>query len=359
MLVSGPQKTAVHHFAEQVLVPKGFWGLCTRIGSYLFGASVSQKILPSQVQHDDDFVQGSNQLLRQFERKLSTPEFTGYTANRFFLKTYDDALLETMEIKHPAQEQNAPNQQQYMICLVGNGMCYQDILRDMLDDSKSMQFNVLSFNYRNVLDSDGDLTSQLPLILDVISQMERLKQQGIDPANIHILGHSFGAAVATVTAAIYHMYGERPDLVNGRSFSSAADFLYHQQPEGWQRMIWGNLDRLKLALTNLNLNPVEAYLQIHPDNREYFYVKKMKANPSSKPDGVIDHIASFHKGVKSISRGLFFTNPAQNPVNSGQKVISTNRLENMGHNDSAKYLNLPDDSSTACDRYRSFFTRPR
>lgn len=356
MTVNGPQMTALHRLAEKTLEPRGAWGLCTRVCSYLFGASISKKILPSQTLHDDDFINESKQLEGQFERKLATLDQQGITATKFKLRTYDNATLESIELKHPNQEQKDPYERHYVICLVGNGMCYQDLLRDMLDDCKNMQYNVLSFNYRNVLESNGTLTSQVPLILDLISQIERLKQQGIKPENIHLLGHSFGAAIATITASIYHLYGEQPDLVNGRSLSTAAEFVYFQHPEGLQRLIWGNLDRLKLALTNLNLNPVLAYSHIPVENKRYFYVKKVKTRNDSKPDGVIDHQASFHKGLKNTLRtnpGLFF---AHNPLTTGQKVLSFNRMFGFGHNDPTDLLQLPN-GTNARDLYRQFFTR--
>ena len=365
-------RTATHAFAYRLLYPNTLvsklWGGITGTMGYLFGNSISKSLIPGQtLSEDESFVQGTRSLEAQFARDLSKPDNAVITAEKHVVTTHDDADLETIEFTHADQARKAPADRQYIIYLVGNSMCYQDILKDCLSDTKALGFNAVAYNYRNVMDSSGDISSKFDLISDLISQIERLKKQGVRSENIHLCGHSVGAGIATVVAYVYAKMGENIKLFNGRSFGQFSDILYYQQPEGWKRKIWGNFAKLKLKFADLDIDALSAYLEIPEQNKSFITVVKEASEPNSMPDGVIDVPASLFYGLqqrRQLPADLHPNASAEELRYQGALVFSHNRIAGCGHNDPIKYLVRKgaqgDEQQKALDNaqeyYREFFS---
>ncbi len=354
LMIEFIDNTQTHNTAIQLLMPSKFKWAVTQVFSYLLGEHVSRTLLPAQLRSEDaDDWQSTYQYEQRALRKLSTAGYSNLQSHKFHLQTTDGALLETIELKHQTQERKAVDQRKYAIYLVGNGMCYQDVLSEILLDARDLEINALAFNYRNVMDSSGTLTQYITLVLDVISQIERLKQNGISPDNIYIIGHSFGAAIGTIAAYVYASLNENVKLLNGRSFGSSNEFLYYLLPEGWQRTINGSLQDLALNLTGWNFSPAEFFALIPAANKRYIVIKNASAEDDCSPDGVIAHPASLHKGLKRFLQAHpEYT--TENPDMICQKVLSFNRLFGFGHNDPMRTLQCVNSEENARDYYRRF-----
>jgi acetyl esterase/lipase len=139
--------------------------------------------------------------------------------------THDGAHLDTFEIKHSSQNEIDPQHQKYIINLVGNGMCYEEIIPAMQRDANDLEANVVGFNFRGVSQSTSRAKSKDDLVIDGIAQVQRLLEQGVSPQNIILKGHSLGAGVASLVALHFHQLGQPINLFNSRSFSSITNVL--------------------------------------------------------------------------------------------------------------------------------------
>lgn len=357
-------KTQTHDFAKSLLYPKTvtgiLWRAITSGFGYFFDKKISQKLVPAQIlTNDETFIRDTYTIEEQFNRKLSKPENSDVKAETHTVCTHDGAELETFELTHAEQETLAPDQQKYIIYLVGNGMCFQDIFKQLLDDCKALKYNTLSYNYRNVLRSTGEIHNKFDLISDLISQIERLRAQGIDLENIHLCGHSLGAGISTIVAHIYYKMGFNMKIFNGRSFTKFSDLVYYQHPEGWDRTIWGTLDKLKFTLTDLDIDALSAYLEIPEESKCYITVESNKSESRSVEDGVIARPASLHFGLTTHHQRPKDLHPDPNDelrLYHGTKVISTNNLAGYGHNDPIETLTCKDSKENAQEYYRKFFS---
>ncbi|WP_304607458.1 alpha/beta fold hydrolase [Legionella sp. MW5194] len=150
------------------------------------------------------------------------------TCKKHTVITHDNAQLDTFEIKHNAQKDTAPQYQKYIINLLGNGMCYEEIIGEMREDAQALQANVVGFNLRGVRQSQGKPKSKNDLVTDGIAQVQRLLDQGVSPQNITLKGHSLGAGIASLVAQHFHQLGQPINVFNSRSFSSITNFVIGQ-----------------------------------------------------------------------------------------------------------------------------------
>lgn len=233
--------------------------------------------------------------------------------------THDEAHLDTFEIKHESQVRLAPKYQKYIINMVGNGMCYEQILDDMKNDAKTLQSNVIGFNFRMVAGSVDEskkekirVKSQAELIIDGIAQVQRLLHEGVSPENITLKGHSLGAAVASKVAEHFHNLKQPINIFNGRSFSSITNFvvglirlkkdLGHKESLGG--IILGFLAKpfikIAVALVDWEIDAGSAFKNIPKAFRDYVVVRSRKEiRDKHYDDRVIKHYASIHKVLSS------------------------------------------------------------
>ncbi len=327
--------------------------------THLFGRKMSYQVLPAQnLANDDDYVRDILQSERFYEDKIS--KLSHVRQNCMTVVSHDGAELETMELLHSSQESKLLAEQDHIICIQGNGMCFQDTLREMLADCEDMEWNIIGFNFRNVFRSTGESYEQMGMITDVITQIERLKQNGVDISKIKLLGHSTGAAVATLVSYVYNVCGEDVKIFNGRSFTSYSDFKYEQQPTAQDKMLKGNLFRLGLYLTNFELPALKYYKLLSDEVKEYIVIKKSSKVEGCVADGVIPKLASLHAGLKSERRALKQLLTEDGNIDAlneldNRKVFSFNKLYGFGHSDPVCYLECATSREDARTQYRKFF----
>lgn len=356
-MIKSVSSSQLHDLATIEFRPSFVKRVLSKLFCYLFGEQVGLDLLPAQQRkHDQEDWNGTYHYQQSTLNKLTKPEFADIQAETFHVKTPDEAYLETVEFIHQSQSAKAPNKQNYVLYLVGNGMCFQDLLIDILEDSRDLGYNMIAFNYRNVMNSAGELSNFLPLVLDIITQIEYLRSKGIRPDNIRIQGHSFGAAIGTLAAYIYFLNGENVKLINGRSFNDSLEFLNSFLPDTNLGKLKALFQTMKLHLTNWVFSPTEYFAKIPANNKRYLVVKNPKNGDDFMPDGVIEHSVSLHKGLKSfIESHPELAN--RNPPQVGQKVLSYNRMFRVGHNDPLHTLNCQGLDVDAREYCRQFMKR--
>ncbi|CAM2961321.1 hypothetical protein [Legionella worsleiensis] len=196
-----------------VFPPVLLWDLLKTGANKLLGAFVGRFVLPAQYMFTDD---ESNYSL--WNDDTSCPV-------KYKIITHDGAHLDTLEFQHPSQNNTEPHYQKYIINFVGNSMRYEDILYDMKQDAKTLNANVVGFNFRGVGQSKVYATSKDDLVTDGIAQVQRLLDKGVSPQNITLKGLSLGAGIASLVAHHFHQTGQPVNLFNDRSFSSITDFV--------------------------------------------------------------------------------------------------------------------------------------
>lgn len=297
-----------------VFPPILLWDLLKFGINKLLGAWVSGIVLPAQ---NRDFTD-----LKINDDAASMLSENDLTCEKHEVITHDDAHLDTFEIKHMSQKDIAPQYQQYVINLVGNGMCYEHIIRDMKADAKAMQTNVVGFNLRGVGQSTGKAKSKDDLVTDTIAQVQRLLDQGVSPQNITLKGHSLGAGIASLVAYHFHQLEQPINVFDGSSFSSITNFLVghvrlqrdedgkargHKDSLGGKILGWiiKPFVKLALALVNWEIDAGSAFKSIPEAYRDYMVVrsrKEIREKEGRIDDAVIPHYASIHKELASERR---------------------------------------------------------
>lgn len=285
------------------------WDLIKFGVNKLLGGFISNLILPAQRKNFEAFAINDD-MINEFERD-------GSEATKFEVITHDQAHLDTLEVKHHLQKNMAPMYQKYIINFVGNGMCYEHIIEEMLEDMNDLQANVVGFNLRGVGRSTGKATSSEDLVTDGIAQVQRLLDQGVSSQNITLKGHSLGAGIASLVAHHFHQQGQPINVFNSRSFSSITNFLVGHirlkrdengialgQEESFGRKILSWLAtpfiKLALALSKWEINAGSAFKSIPETHRDYIVVRSRKeVRPYRLEDMVIPHYASIHEALTS------------------------------------------------------------
>lgn len=295
-----------------VFPPVLVWDLFKLGANKLFGRFISQLVLPAQ-NSSFDHLAVTDELLELYNTQ-------DLICEKHEVITYDGAHLDTFEVKHNDQNNLAPEHQKYIVNFVGNGMCYEHIIRDMKSDAAALKANVVGFNLRGVGKSTSSPQSKDDLVTDGIAQVQRLLDQGVSPQNITLKGHSLGASIATLVAQHFHQQGQPVNLFNSRSFSSITNFLVGNirlardedgaalgQKESAGKIILGWLlkpfIKLGVALVNWEINAGSAYKSIPDAYKDYIVVRSRKEIRNERYDDmVIPHYASIHKDLTSERR---------------------------------------------------------
>jgi hypothetical protein len=104
----------------------------------------------------------------------------------------------------------------WIIYFYGNGGCYEHKLKDSIKLAQEYDANILMFNYRGVMDSEGYPKSAQDLVLDGHTSIQFLKDQGILSDEMLLEGFSLGGGVGTQVAALH----PEINFVNRSSFCS-------------------------------------------------------------------------------------------------------------------------------------------
>ena len=294
--------------------PTLLWGAMKWAVNRLAGEALSKLVLPAQAMRDDTMLAELNyKTIRECRSDLITAaNQQNLELNQLKVKTHDGAILDTVELINPALKGKPPSEQNYIVAFTGNGVCYELNASDMLEDCKEVGCNVVGFNFRGVVNSEGKPKSKDDLVTDGIAQIQRLIDKGVPPERIRLKAHSLGAGVASLVAKHFHDHGQPIILFNGRSFSNITNFIVaHLRGlgDGYSETTTGKLIgylaypliKLTLALTKWEIEAASAYKALPKDHRDYVVVRSDKEGRQYKAidDTVIPHYASLHEALKS------------------------------------------------------------
>jgi len=334
--------STAHSIAKDIF---GSQNIVTKTFSMFFGASVSKLVLPAQnLTSDPDYVQYTKELEKLFQSKILKNSQLSFELHQ--IESFDGALIETMELCHQEQLTKPKKEQRYVLYLCGNGMCMQELYNEIYLQCTQTKHNFVAFNYRNVIKSQGSINQELDLINDVISQVERLRDEGVPLKNICLVGHSLGAAFATLTSYVYLKEGEPLKIFNGRSFSNFASMTFWQAKHNGASNLEAMFKKMLLSLSNFEIEVAQYYNLLPDEDKDYITVEQKDSGDGSTigvPDGVIPPEASLGNCVQDKS--------------SRHKVISTNRLFGFGHNDPLSTLMSHDNNKTADKLCREFILK--
>ncbi|KTD10765.1 hypothetical protein Lgra_1731 [Legionella gratiana] len=282
--------------------------------------SIGKLVLPSQWLEPKNI---SEITLNQFAHVNNLIIEGGYVG------THDHAVLDTIELK-PTAESNKPlKNQHFIIKFNGNGMLYQNVLRDYAYDANKLNVTVIGFNYRGVGNSKKTPTTFQDLVTDGIAQVQRLLDSGVDSKKITVDGLSLGGGVATMVASHFHNIGKPVYLWNDRSFASiskaAAGVVAPEVDNIFGEVLATSCESASWSLmkpAGWEVNVAKAYNAIPDEYKNHMYVAK-KSN-RSYGDGVIAHRASLHEGVKQDEK--------KRGIRTGHKVYAQNGFFGGGHN---------------------------
>lgn len=358
------KKSSIHDKAENYFGLGSYVNPVTwvrALAGKLIGNKTGVLVLPAQkLSEDNTYLNDTFVIEHNFKDNVASN--SEISLNFHEVENFDGAILETMELSHKIQLDKPINEQNFVIFSVGNDMCMQDLYKDLYTECQKLELNIVSFNFRNVIRSSGKVNSQLDLIYDVIAQVERLLNAGVDPKNITLVGHSLGAAIVTLASFLYYKKGTPIKVFNGRSFSSFSALKYHQLD---QRKLEQDLTGLQLYFSNFELNVAPYFAEIPEEYKEYIVIKQNKKKDKSDasfqvPDGVIPHPASLHVALKADrkkeKRSQEYT-PERALHLQNRKVISTNRIFGFGHNDPLSALKCRDGKETADEFCRHFIRK--
>ncbi|MCS5712141.1 hypothetical protein [Candidatus Berkiella aquae] len=156
------------------------------------------------------------------EYKKKAPE-KAIEISRQFFTTEDGSQLDTVELYAP-QNKAA---KQYVIYGWGRSDCYEFFLPRLANDALNLNKKIISFNFRNVGHSKGQVYHEHDLVRDYKFQVKRLLDKGVDPKNITCYGHSLCGAIAAFAVKELHQEGYPVKLYSDRSFSNLMNTSIH------------------------------------------------------------------------------------------------------------------------------------
>lgn len=251
---------------------------------------------------------------------------------RHTIITFDEAQLDTLEIRHRAQQELEPKHQTFIINFNCNFKVYEQSLAEMQENARDLQTNVIGFNYRNVGRSQGQVKFMCHLIIDGIAQVQRLLDQGVSPENITLNGLSIGGGVATCVAWYFHQQGKKVNLFNDRSFASSLKLVL-SHVEGIP--ILGGILSLLCTLIMFNsawyASIAELFQDIPGEFRDYMLVRtpRAKRTAESQDDLSIPHEGSLHRGLRDGRRQIKAEFDAQITQYEHEERVDPNTLNEL------------------------------
>lgn len=318
---------------------KSFFSFLSSVSS---AESIGKLVLPAQSR---DPFNVSESKLNQISAEYDLTIQGGY------IETHDAAMLDTIELKPNAVAKQSLDKQYFIIKFNGNGMLYQDALRNFGYDANKLGATIIGFNYRSVGQSKKSPQTFQDLITDGIAEVQRLLDQGVDSQKITLDGLSLGGGVATMVASHFHTIGKPVYLWNDRSFASiskaAAGMVAPEANNIFSEAITTSCESTSWSLmksTGWDVNVAKAYNAIPDQYKSHMYVAKKSDH--SCGDGVIAHSASLHQGVKNDEK--------KRNVKTGHKMYAKNSIFG-GHNMSRNELvSAENPSLTAQDQFEGF-----
>lgn len=283
--------------------------------NYFFGKLISQIFLPSQQMFNK----------HQPLQAKANIQLTLIKNNNALLKvikpvilTYDHACLDTIEMQIKAS--NNTTTLPYIINFCDRDQCYEKMISDMEQQAMTLNCHVIGFNYRNVGNSTGKLKCIDQLIVDGITQVNRLLLANVDPKRIILKGQGTGGGIATMVAKYFFDHGININLFNDRCPSSMTNMIVgrirtyrqdhtrtgHQEPNKNIILSWFLKPMIMalLVLTKWEINIASSYKALPDACKEYMLIRSSKRNRAFygralKDDTTITHYASLHLALKS------------------------------------------------------------
>ncbi len=112
------------------------------------------------------------------------------------------------------------NPTEYVIYGWGRSDCYEFNLERLATDALNLNKRIITFNFRGVCHSVGQVYNENDLINDYMYQVQRLLLKGVPPENIKCYGHSLCAAVATFALEELIRTHKSLKFYNDRSFAN-------------------------------------------------------------------------------------------------------------------------------------------
>lgn len=288
------------------------WDFCKWGVNKIAGEAMGRQILPAQTEKI------KQKIIRKLASHAPIDEIGDerFAIQRPDVFTHDDAKLDTLEIQ-PKVQQNIEHQK-YIVNFLGNSGAYELIIDEMKADAENLSANVVGFNYRGVMNSTGKPKSKKDLVVDGISQVQRLLDNGVLPQNITLKGLSLGGGISSLVAAYFHKNKQPINIFNDRSFSSISNYAV-----GHIRTLGGNhtghresafgiilgwiakpFIKIILSLLKWEINAGDAFKAIPEDFRDYVVVRspKNKRTREILDDAKICHYASIHITLKDERR---------------------------------------------------------
>lgn len=309
---SKPWKTWAKLIAARVFFPPVLlWDAAKAIMNSFLGETIGEIILPAQ---DLGFREIYNDHSTFINRIIKPKKLS---AQKILVSTHDNANLDTLEIKQKNDTETPVELKKYIIRFVGNGICYEQYIEEMIDDANNLNCNVIGFNYRGVSHSTGKPKSKNDLVTDGIAQVQRLLNAGVNPENITLKGHSLGGGVSALVAKHFLDHGIFLNAFNNSSFSSLTNFVVgqirtfdlhnhngHHETFGMKLLGWIAKPFIKFAicLVKWEIEAADAFKALPDTHKEYMVVRSSKARREEYPavldDPVIPHYTSMHTALK-------------------------------------------------------------
>lgn len=156
-----------------------------------------------------DFIAKNNEHIKK------RPELA-LNIKREWVTTDDGSQLDTVELCAPKNK----NAKEYVIYGWGRSDCYEYFLPRLANDALNLNKKIITFNFRNVGHSKGQVYHEHDLVRDYKFQIQRLLAKGVDPKNITCYGHSLCGAIAAFSVKALHDQKLRTRLYSDRSFAN-------------------------------------------------------------------------------------------------------------------------------------------
>lgn len=169
--------------------------------------------------HKNEITQQNNLLQNFLTSAQKSQNFPQLDINRKLLTTANGTKLDTILFSTPENR----HCEKYVIYVWGRNDCYEYNLTRLASDALNLNRKIISFNFRNVCHSQGQVYSEQDLIDDCYFQAKRLIDEGAKAEDIVFYAHSLGAAVTTFATLRLHQEGHYVKIYNDRSFSNLID----------------------------------------------------------------------------------------------------------------------------------------
>lgn len=134
--------------------------------------------------------------------KLNYPEIKNTAGNK----------LDTVEILNPKQENTPAADQKWVVYLPSKDDIYQNVQDDLQKASHNTGANILTGNYRGVLNSEGKAQSTKDLVDDARAMIQSLKDKGVPEENIVVQGWSFGGVIGAKAISSFNEGEEKAKM---------------------------------------------------------------------------------------------------------------------------------------------------